>query len=487
MLQAAPPSSPVAAMDEKQVVTGVVPASAPPKMSRRRRVILFLLLTPMLAVLGFLGWYGWRWYAAPTPPAVALEGFDPPVADLIRSTSAWVRSEPYSGEAWGELGEVLHVNTLIPEALVCYQRAEQLDPNNPRWPYFRGFLLAQGNAEAALTPLRRSAELCERYDKFNPVPRLAYAEALLQTGRYDEADQQLGRAAAADPQDARVQYDLGLLAAARDDLPGAVQHFTAAAGADPARKKASAQLALMYGRLDQPQAAAAFDARAKQVPPDPSWVDKYVEEAVKKQTGKYRLHELIGMNEKEGKEEEVARLARDLPDEDDGGAKFQYGMAELKMKRYPEAEQAFRQGLEQAPRSVALNYGLGSALFYEGDLLSKHEDSKETARAKFRAAADFLQRALDLKADHFMALEKRGICLNLLDRREEGMESLRTAVRCRPDLGETHFNLGEALADERKWDDALAELQTALELANGDLKKKVQQSLDRARAAKGAK
>ena len=52
---------------------------------------------------------------------------------------------------------------------------------------------------AALPFLRRAADLCERYDRGNDVPRLVLAETLLQTGAYDDSQAQLDAVLSWDP------------------------------------------------------------------------------------------------------------------------------------------------------------------------------------------------------------------------------------------------------------------------------------------------
>jgi hypothetical protein len=42
---------------------------------------------------------------------------------------------PRSGSAWGEVGMAPAAQDIPPEAMVCYRRAIDLDPNDGRWPY----------------------------------------------------------------------------------------------------------------------------------------------------------------------------------------------------------------------------------------------------------------------------------------------------------------------------------------------------------------
>src|SRR5438128_5493330 len=85
-------------------------------------------------------WYYIRPKPAPTatPPEVKAEGIDPSVAAAISAARQKVLDDPRSAAAWGELGKLLLAHTFEAEAEVCFEQAERLDPDDGRWPYYRG-------------------------------------------------------------------------------------------------------------------------------------------------------------------------------------------------------------------------------------------------------------------------------------------------------------------------------------------------------------
>src|SRR5262245_34900950 len=126
-------------------------------------VILAAVLLVGLAG-GLLVWWGVT-TTTPQPPVLALEGVDPDVARAVNDALEGVRREPRSGAAWGQLGMVLRAHRLDAEASGCFDQAAALDPDSPRWAYFRADLLLAQDFNAALPPLRRAVELADRHDR----------------------------------------------------------------------------------------------------------------------------------------------------------------------------------------------------------------------------------------------------------------------------------------------------------------------------------
>src|SRR5579885_2560730 len=150
-------------------------------MGRRGWIVILFLAV----VVGAAGWYVWRHYTAPAPPEVAREGIDPELAQAIQTARQKIQADPYSVQYWGDLGKLLRAAQLYPEAVACFAQAEQLDPENPRWPYLQGESLRLSNTSAALPPLQRAVALSRNSDTIAPFLRLA--EANLALGNNGEA------------------------------------------------------------------------------------------------------------------------------------------------------------------------------------------------------------------------------------------------------------------------------------------------------------
>ncbi len=58
----------------------------------------------------------------------------------IQQADHEARTGPPTGTQFGRLGQIYHADFYYPEAAVCYALAEELDPSDDRWPYYRGVL-----------------------------------------------------------------------------------------------------------------------------------------------------------------------------------------------------------------------------------------------------------------------------------------------------------------------------------------------------------
>src|SRR5205085_5778672 len=76
--------------------------------------------------------------ASPEPPTVESPDLDPAIKRVLEEARRAVLKSPESAAAWGQLGLVLTAHSFHVPARVCFARAEELDPQEPRWPYFQG-------------------------------------------------------------------------------------------------------------------------------------------------------------------------------------------------------------------------------------------------------------------------------------------------------------------------------------------------------------
>ncbi len=128
--------------------------------------------------------------AAPDPD---LAGLEPPVAEALRAGRRGVLEAPGSAEAWGSFGAVCHAHGLLAEAAVCYREAMELAPTEFRWTYLLALARESAGAEAAELSrlLARAVELEPGY----PPAQLRLGQALFREGRRDEAQRVFERAA----------------------------------------------------------------------------------------------------------------------------------------------------------------------------------------------------------------------------------------------------------------------------------------------------
>ena len=211
----------------------------------------YLLVSLCLLVLGTAA--GAWWWRRPTPPPlelpdVPLADADPAVAAAVRTAQDWVQRGPNSANAWGGLGGVLLANDFPVPADACLARAEQLDPNEARWPYLRAWGLLPRDRDAAIEALRRAVDRSGVDDANGVVVRLRLADTLLTVGANEEAGRLYRTVLDHDPANVRAHFGAGMVAAALDDVKAAVDHLSRCADSPYARKKACAELAALYQR-----------------------------------------------------------------------------------------------------------------------------------------------------------------------------------------------------------------------------------------------
>ena len=179
------------------------PAAAPaaaPTLSSRRKALL--LISGGMVLTGFVAWFFWsnplasnRKDAAKLPD-IPTAGLDATAATLIQQHLDAVGAAPRSASAWGKLGAVLKSFGFREQAIHCLAEAERLDPKEPRWPYLQAMLRSSEAAPAAIEKLRKAVRLCGNDPE---MPRLRLARLLAETGKEDEAREQLRQLLGAKP------------------------------------------------------------------------------------------------------------------------------------------------------------------------------------------------------------------------------------------------------------------------------------------------
>lgn len=130
---------------------------------------------------------------------------------------------------------------------------------------------------------------------------------------------------------------------------------------------------------------------------------------------------------------------------------FDLGSLLVDLKDYAGAGECFRVILKQQPKHLAARYHLGHTLYLAGRL--------DEAEAAFRRA---IKDHPDQAANIYSAL---GIVLHSQERTAEAIEAMQKAVVLRPDHIDGHVNLAEALRQQGRIDEAVAEFREAIALA----------------------
>jgi tetratricopeptide (TPR) repeat protein len=260
-----------------------------------------------------------------------------------------------------------------------------------------------------------------------------------------------------------------LLSAARDERAKAEDHLKRLLENPYARKRANGRLAALAFADGDQEAGRRFQRRAAELPDDLSWIDPFFEEmkpfAASRQ---YRLEEAARL-ERDGRMQEAVKLLRqvvaDIPDAD---SYLALGLALTRLHQYAAAESTLRSAIQLGARQMQAHHVLATLLFIKAETLAAQPGGKEKCAELFRQVVAAEDKALALKGDYPFAHLTRGRALTYLGQPEEALHALRKAVLYGPELADTHYYLGQALAEAGKLIEALAQLEDASRLAASD-------------------
>jgi tetratricopeptide (TPR) repeat protein len=400
---------------------------------------------------------------SPGPPDIDLNGIDHQVAQAISLAREAVRRDPRSAEAWGMLGKVLRAHDYHHEADTCFDRAEALNPRDPRWPY----LISRGprgtDPDGALPYLRRAADHCGDV----AAPRLTLGELLLDKGSLEEAEEQFRRVLQNEPANPRANLGLGQIALARGDLTEAEKHLERSVKEAPKVRASHAALADIYRRQGKEKEAARESKKVARLPEDWVWPDPYLSEVTAVWVGLKARLRLAEELTKRGREEEALKhlgaLVADYPEE--YKTHLSLGQCLNRMGRTVDAEPALRTAIRLAPTKGQPQFELGFALQHQ---------------RKVREAADRYRTAIRLEPNLHLPHFNLSFLLTSAGDRAEAIRELRETVRLRPDYAPAFKHLGTLLIQERKYAEAIKELELGAKQAPND--ESMQKLLSEARA-----
>jgi len=380
----------------------------------------------------------------PPLPRLSLDAFPPQTRDALSRPYAAALSRPDEVDAVGTLARTLHAWDQWSAAHDTYLRAQALAPRAVEWHYLDG---------VALQRLARHAEAVARFDDalrrspdYLPA-RAKLAEALLDSGNLDRAEQLYDGLRGEPAAEPVAEFGLGRIAAARERYDAAVGHLERAVALFPEFGAAHYTLALSYralGRRDAAERALAQNARY-----GPRWpaIDDPMLAAVialrdDAETTFQRGLKLVEAGDVPGAiAAHEAALARD-PSIAQAHANLisLYG----RLHDWAKAEQHYH-------AVVDLGYNLGDAHYDYGVLLGLQE--------KWDLAADAYRRAIAVNARHAQAHNNLGQILERQRDLEAAAAEYRLAAESQPAFRIARFNLGRMLIALGRTDEAIGELE----------------------------
>jgi tetratricopeptide (TPR) repeat protein len=331
----------------------------------------------------------------PEIPAVNIDGADPAIAKLVREVHGTLEKSPRSGTLWGRYAMVLHAHGFSDAAHICYDAAARLDPKNPKWPYLEGCLhqIGPGGSEAALPYFERAVKLSAP----DTLARVRLADALLELGRLDEAQQEYFAILSVQEQDPQAQLGLGRVAVARRQYREALRYLQAVSEHPRVKKTAWALLANVYNRLGDQASAVLARKRLAEMPPDVSRPDEPLKQLSQLEVGVHaELVKAQALMEQDRIPEMLALVEGTVHRYPYSFEAWDALSIACVMSEDPDgAERAAKKSIQLVPRNSGAWLGLGNILIWE---------------RRYQDALEPLQKSIELDPRNHKAYHALGKC-----------------------------------------------------------------------------
>ena len=418
---------------------------------RRRRLLLGgVAIGAALLIVGVV-----TVFFSPTPvepPPASVEDLAPAVRDIVVVAQGAVRREPFSGEAWGQLGMVLFAHRLEHDARFCFRQASELQPDEVRWPYLLGVSLSVEDTAAARELFQSALSL----QPDSAVIQCRLAELALGRNAVDEAEQLLRDATRSDAKNARAWLDLASVAYMKSNLPESRKLGEKALELAPGQRAPHAFLAMVLQALGERDEALRHLELAQQLPDHTLlWEDPIAAEVLQ---FRQDTDAILGQAEQlleSNQPSQAAGLLQQAIAAGSSDPRLPILSAKILMQtgQLDQAAIVVDGAARDFPHSASVTFQQGVIAFLQRRYLVASEHFRET-----------IQR----KPDHALAYYNLGHSLLNLDKPSEAAVAFRNAIRFQPGHADARINLARLLIQQDDSAAARRQLEAAVKLRPQD-------------------
>jgi tetratricopeptide (TPR) repeat protein len=228
------------------------PTQTKPQSSRRSSRVLILILALLVAFALVRSVSTWLTPIPAIPVPQNLEELQPQLRAYIQEQLDWVQDSPRQMERHATLGMVYAANQLWSEALLAFQNAAHLQPNEPLAHLYVAVATQETTGQDAALELYR--QITRRFPTF-PHGFQRLGETALRAGLTDEAATAFHRLVELAPNEWRGHAGLGEVQLRQGNHAQAVAHLEQAVALDPQATNARSLLGLAYRGLGRTEAA----------------------------------------------------------------------------------------------------------------------------------------------------------------------------------------------------------------------------------------
>lgn len=386
------------------------------------------------------------------PPMVSLTNIETIAREDIQRAYDYLDQNPFSGEAWGELGKYLFAYGFKIEAAECFDFAARYQPSQPLWDYYAGVCFYPAD-------IQRSVQFLEKavagYEDQRFEPRLRLGSLLVEKGEPERAIEHLNKVLETKPDDPIATLGLARAYLNADRNEEALELLERIKENRFTGKSAHQLLSSLYFRSGRVKEAERAAFMAQNLPDDQTWEDGLLE-----QLGAYRKGRKAWLNHAESLMRKgdfneastlVEKLVREYPN-DEGTWLFK-GRMLLARRDYKEAEVAFRREIQNQPGTVEARVQLAVTLMYQG----LHQE-----------AVLVLKEAIGLEPGLAEAHFNLGLCHMQMGQTQEALIAYQNAIRFKPNMIDSHIGLANILASQNNFSEAAKTLEQAKTIDSND-------------------
>ncbi len=383
----------------------------------------------------------------PEIPSVNAEDFPPASRPVVSEILQNLERDPEAASANGRLGMLLQSYELRDGATACFLRAQTLDADDFRWPYYLGIVQAEaGDQQAAVDAFRRAVTL-----KKYPAASIRLGEVLLALDRLDESSRSFEAALQLSPGAPAAYYGLGQVLSRQDAAPEAIGILLKACELAPRSGAAHYVLAMAYrddGDRESSQRHLALSQNYERaLPPIDDPVFREVESL---RADQYWHHSEGRRLESDGRMEEAIESYEKAIDLD---AEFVQPHVNLvaalgRLTQFEQAETHYRRALELDSEIEELHNNWGTI---------------QALRNRPREAAESFRRALEINPFSADGHFNFGSMLNKMGRATEAVKHFQQALEYEPNHRLANFQMGRHRVAEGNIDEAIAHLERTLD------------------------
>lgn len=429
--------------------TAAAPKNSRPGYVKQSIVCLGLLV---LAGTGALVWYfvgGAEDRALlariPKPNIDRLSGR---ATELFESCEHSIRVNPRDASGWGILGRAYLSHDYAEEALVCFEVASELEPENYEWYYSQVLALPASEQKKSIELLRIAIPLCqEGLDQL----QCHLGELLFDEAKYDECKNITREVLDKYPRHPRANLLMARVCLIRNEIEESLACAEKVISLEPNRRQALRLLSQIHIRLGNEKQSSEYSKKAL----DELAVDEPWPHPVSQKIRQLRkdVNQLV-MNALRLPPSKVKERIRVLQEAVESEPKEPIwhgllGQTYLQTRQFDRARQAMENGFKTCPESPVLRYIMGLVYLNEGN---------------YPKAIHFFQEAISLKADYDQAYLNLGIAYRENGEPGKSIKALEESLAILPGSLKTKLNLAVSLEADKQTDKAIEVFKQCIDL-----------------------